>query len=78
MVKMFCDKCGNDCHLCAFDITVRVLNNPIPHSVRDTSEPTITQDNTHIRFLLCQDCYERLGFPNIYSVERKGLVFEKE
>jgi len=55
-----------------------MLHDPVPMSWRDTVEPTITDEpNTNMRFILCQDCYNKLGFINIYSVERKRLVFEK-
>ncbi len=78
MIKMICDKCEKDCGLNAYDILIRVLHNPSPHNVRDTSDPHITDEDTHMRFILCQDCYERLGFPNIYGIERKGLKFEPQ
>lgn len=77
MVKIFCDKCKKDCGLNAYDIMVNVLHNPTPHNISDIGQPCITQDNTHIRFTLCSDCYAKIGFPNVYSVERKGLVFEE-
>lgn len=77
MVKIFCDKCKKDCGLNAYDIMVNVLHNPTPHSVRDIEQPCITQDDIHIRFTLCLDCYEKMGLPNVYSVERKGLIFEE-
>lgn len=78
MVKIFCDRCRKDCKLNAYDITVNVLHNPTPHNMLDVGQPCITDDNTHIRFILCQDCYEEIGFPNMYSVERKGLIFERK
>lgn len=77
MVKIFCDKCKKDCGLNSYDILVNVLHNPTPHNAFDISQPCITQDNTHIRFTLCQDCYAETGFPNVYSVGRKGLIFER-
>lgn len=78
MIKMICDKCNKDCGRNAYDILVRMLHNPTPYSVRDIGDPEITDENTHMRFILCQNCYDKLGFPNIYSIEQKGLKFEGE
>lgn len=76
MIKIICDKCTKDCGLNAYDVLIKVIHNPIPHSVRDVGDLCITDENTHMRFILCQDCYDKLGFPNIYSIDRKGLVFD--
>lgn len=76
MIKMICDKCGNDCHLIGYDILIRVLHNPEPVSMTDTGYPSITDDNTSIRMVLCQDCYKKLGLPNPYTALRdKSLIF---
>lgn len=64
MMKIICDKCGQDCGLNAYDILIGVLHNPVPTSIKDTGRPTATTDSTHIRFTLCQDCYKSLGLPN--------------
>ena len=71
MLQMICDKCGADCGLIAYDVLIRVLHNPSPVCMGDTSEPKITCDNSSIRMLLCQDCYRKLGMPNIYTAIRK-------
>lgn len=79
MIKMICDKCGKDCDLIAYDIRIGVLHNPVPVSLKDVGEPKITSDNSHIRMLLCQDCYKELGLPNIYATIRENkLTFRKE
>ena len=76
MVRVFCDKCGRDSDLVAYDILVRVIHNPVPHSIFDTSDPKMTTDNDKMRMVLCQKCYSKLGFPNIYKVQRtKKLEF---
>lgn len=67
MIKLECDKCKKDCGLVAFDVLVRVLHNPEPVSIKDTGNPQITCENTSLRMLLCQDCYKKLGLPNVYS-----------
>lgn len=77
MVRIICDKCKKDCGRCGFDISVYVLLDPVPRKVSDIGTPTITHDNTHMRFTLCQECYSDLKFPNIYSIEDKGLKFEE-
>ncbi len=77
MIEIKCDKCGCDCDKNAYDFLIRFLHNPIPSSWKDTGDPTITDENVHMRFVLCQDCVDKLGFPNMYSLERKGLLFEE-
>lgn len=79
MVKLLCDKCGADCDLVGFDVRVNVLHNPTPHSVFEFGEPKITDDNTHIRFLLCQKCYREMGLPNIYvAKEARRIVWRED
>lgn len=74
MMKIICDKCGQDCGLNAYDILIGALHNPVPTSIKDTERPTATTDSTHIRFTLCQDCYESLGLPNIYACASSGNI----
>ena len=69
MIKLLCDKCGADCGLNAFDIRVNVIHNPIPVSYKNFGEPHLTDDTTHYRFMLCQECERKTGFPNPYEVE---------
>ena len=66
MVKLICDKCGKDCDLCAYDITIASLHNPVPHHRSDIGLAQISCDNTRVRFVLCQECYAEHGLPNIY------------
>lgn len=67
MLKMMCDKCGNDSNLIAYDLLIRLLHNPSPVSITDKSDPAITHDNSSMRIMLCQNCYRKLGLPNIYT-----------
>lgn len=79
MVRLFCDKCGKDCDLNAMDIRVGVIHNPVPHHHQDLGEPHLTDDTTRCRFLLCQDCYREMGFPNPYTVKHKNkIIFRDE
>lgn len=79
MVKVFCDKCGKDCQLQAFDILIGKISDPAPTNIFDTSDLKITCENDKIRFILCQDCYIKLGLPNIYTAKReKKLTFRDE
>ncbi len=71
MVKLICDKCGKDCDLCAFDILISSLHNPVPHRRNDFGLPQISFDDTRLRFVLCQDCYIAHGLPNIYTEAEK-------
>ena len=74
MIKIICDKCGQDCGLNAYDILISALHNPVPASIKDIERPTATTDSTHIRFTLCQDCYKSLGLPNIYTCANSGNI----
>lgn len=79
MIQLTCDKCGADCGLVAFDIRVSIIHNPVPVCVKDFGEPHLTDDNTRYRFMLCQKCYRKMGFPNSYEVENgKPLRFRDE
>lgn len=66
MVKLFCDICGKDCGLSALDLYVSVIHNPIPTSIHDTEKAKLTDDDTHVRYLLCDECYEKTHLPNPY------------
>lgn len=66
MVKLFCDICGKDCGLSALDVYIRVIHNPHPTNRQDAEKPTLTDDDTHVRYMLCDECYERTHLPNPY------------
>ena len=70
MIKVFCDKCGCDCDLIAYPITVEVIHNPCPVHPLDVGKLQITCDNASMRFILCQKCYRKFGFPNIHKTVR--------
>lgn len=74
MLKVLCDKCGKDCGAQALDVLVRVIDNPAPLSIDSTYEPQITCDNSAIRMLLCHECYEKLGMPNVFTTKRTGQL----
>lgn len=79
MVQVICDKCGKDCDLNAYVITINVIHNPNPHNWGNTGNIHLTDDNSHMRMCLCQACYGQLNFPNIYEVIEKGkLSFDKK
>ena len=79
MIEVICDRCGKNCDNVAYDIQVNMIHDPIPRRIRDVGQPCITDEpSVHMRFILCQDCERRLGFPNIYSVDRKGLKFDEK
>ena len=79
MLKMICDKCGDDCGRNAFDIRVNLLENPTPIYITDIGDPKISSTNLHYRVLLCQHCYRKMGFPNIFQVvEDKEFVWRDE
>lgn len=70
MIKVICDKCGADCDLNAYVLTVEVIHNPSPSYPLDRGRLKITDDGSYMRMCLCQKCYRKLGFPNIYKVIR--------
>lgn len=75
MLKVICDYCGEECDRNAFDIRVGILHNPVPMYMNDSGEATITDDNTRIRFVLCQKCYrEKFKLPNIYMCSEKNRI----
>ena len=76
MIKVLCDKCGDDCDLNAYEIRVANIHNPCPVYPLDIGDLKITDSHEHFRFILCQRCYRKFGFPNIYEVTRtKELKF---
>lgn len=79
MIKIMCDKCGSDCDLVGYDIRINALHNPTPHSIFESGDPKLTDDKTHIRFVLCQECYRKMSLPNIYMAnEAKKIVWREE
>lgn len=79
MIKIFCDRCGADCDLVGYDVRVSALHNPTPHSIFEMGEPKLSDDQTHIRFVLCQKCYKNFGLPNIYMAkEAKKVVWRED
>ena len=66
MIRVICDKCGVDCAAVAYHVAVQPIHNPTPLYCTDLGDLKITDDNTRIRFCLCQDCYRSLGLPNVY------------
>ena len=79
MIKIFCDRCGSDCDLVGYDVRINSIHNPTPHSIFEFGEPKLSDDNTHLRFILCQDCYRLMSLPNIYMAkEAKKIVWRDE
>lgn len=79
MIRIFCDRCGADCDLVGYDVRACVLHNFTPHSIFEVGEPKLSDDQTHIRFVLCQKCYRDLGLPNIYMAkEAKKIVWRED
>ena len=70
MIKVLCDKCGKDCGLNAMLLTIQVIHNPSPINPLDGCDLKITDDKTFMKMCLCSDCYGKLNFPNIYTVQR--------
>lgn len=76
MIQVICDKCGNDCERVAYEIRVSSIHNPTPLYALDVGDLKITDERKSYRFVLCQKCYRKMGFPNYYKViEEKGLDF---
>lgn len=74
MVKVICDKCGNDCDLNAYALTIQVIHNPTPISTNSFGSVKLTDDNTHITLCLCQKCYGLLKLPSVHATVRTGNV----
>ena len=76
MIQVLCDKCGKDCDLNAYEVRVSAIHNPSPRHVLSVGDLKITDDNSKIRFCLCQDCYREIGLPNIYMcIDQKAVVW---
>lgn len=71
MIKVECDKCGQDCDLNAYVLTVEVIHNPSPHYALDRGALCITDDHTFMKQVYCQGCYAQLELPNIYAVRQQ-------
>lgn len=69
MVRVFCDKCGKDCELNAYEIRVEVIHNPTPYHALDIGDAKLSDVKDRCRFILCQDCYREMGMPNVYKVQ---------
>ena len=79
MLRLYCDKCGADCDAVAFDVHVTGIENPCPLTPFSAGEPKLSCTNNRYRFMLCQKCYRKMGFPNIFGVMEGGeLKFRDE
>lgn len=72
MIQVICDKCGADCERNAYEVRVSAIHNPTPLYALDVGDLKITSDNSKYRFILCQKCHRKMGFPNIYKVCETG------
>ena len=72
MIKLYCDRCGNDCGNIARDIIIYDITNPVPKTAEDDEKPKLTSSNIHKRLLICSNCYRKTGLPNLYE---PGLMF---
>ena len=70
MLLVLCDKCGTDCERNAYEIRVSSIHNPCPLYPLDVGDLKITCEHKSYRFVLCQDCYRKMEFPNYYKVIR--------
>jgi len=76
MIQVICDKCGVNCQRVAYHIAIQPIHNPTPIYCTDLGNLQITDENMHVRFCLCQDCYKSLGLPNVYiAAARRELKF---
>lgn len=71
MIELKCDRCGENCGLNASVIDIHVVHNPNHVRFGDIGEIRLTDDNTHIRYMLCQSCYDKQGLPNPYRTGEK-------
>ena len=71
MIKVICDKCGENCGLIGYALKVEVIHNPCPVHIFDVGDLKITCDNTKMRMVVCQNCYRSFGFPNIHKTVRE-------
>ena len=72
MIQVICDRCGSNCGRVAFDVRVSNIENPTPLYTNDIGDPKITSDRSSYRFILCQKCSRKMGFPNIFDVCETG------
>ena len=66
MIKIICDRCGQDCDAVGYDILIRAIHNPIPQHISDKGDLSITCDHESVRMIVCQEYYKELELPNIY------------
>lgn len=78
MIKIICDKCGKEADRVGYSIEVHSLHNASPMYLTDTGLPHITDDNSHINFTLCQDCYRAMKLPNIYTSIRNKEIYWRD
>ena len=79
MIEVICDKCKKNCGLNAYAIKVELIHNPAPTHPLDGSDIKLTDDTAIMRMILCQECFGKMGMPNIYTVQRtKKLDFKSE
>lgn len=80
MILIECDKCGKAADRNAYEIQVASIHNPTPQYIGDIGNLRITDEpGSRIRFILCQECYRRIGLPNIYKCINKNRVdWERE
>lgn len=71
LIEVKCDRCGKNSGLTAYVLDVRVIHNPNPVRFNDIGEIRLTDDNTHIRYVLCQSCYDKQSLPNPYRTGEK-------
>ena len=75
MIKVECDKCGKSVSRCSFEIRVLPLINTTPMYFNEGGDANLTcEGNKKIRFILCQDCYIKLGLPNVYAAHEDGKI----
>jgi hypothetical protein len=77
MIKVECDKCGKSVSRCSYEIRVLPLINTTPMYFNEGGEANLTcEADKKIRFILCQDCYAKIGLPNVYwAHDNNELLF---
>ena len=78
MVKVFCDKCGADCDLISYVVSIEVIHNPSPVNPFSRGDIKLTCDNSFLRVCMCQKCYRGMNLPNIYKSTTKKEVVWRE
>lgn len=74
MIEVICDKCKTDCERVAYEIRVSSIHNPTPLYALDVGDLKITDERKSYRFILCQKCYRKMGFPNYYKVIEENCL----